>query len=755
MHSQLVIPEDQIPNWIRSANRGLDWGGIIVVIAALIVSLPYWSGGMLTPENDSIHLAFRAHDTTISLLEGVLYPRWSPHAVYGYGAPILHFSPPLASYSTALLTLLFTDSVAVSVGVLMSAALVLGGTATYAYILQHLGARAAFVGALAFLLSPAFSWLLPYHLGDVPTMLATGLLPVFIWALDRTLRETSALDLPLLACVFALLLLCDPTLCTPLALVFGVGACALRFSSVRRLWPHLLIALLCGGALSAFYWLPAALEADAVTWQQFPTSQAPLIHWSNLFTPFITPDPIAATPPSQLTAGLAIVGLGCCALVTQLTTRRIQPFGLVWGGMALGAAASVILLQTASLAAAFAWCAALSGAALLPALGTPRRQRYGYILALVGIAAAYTPVYLAFQRQPLSVVLSEQGQLLFELRGYGIAGVPTGVSIPSRVPLANGPNSSLLTAYTRGLPDRLTLLNGTPDKAVLLRTQSHSSTYTIASASPLNAQYTVNPFVGWQASLDARPIDLLPNQENTGYLFSLPPTRGSELLIYFGTTPTRQAGATVSLVGLGMLLLIWRWQHRRKDWHTHFPSLLAADDLRRMAVVGGSLALIAVTLSSNRFLPAIRPAPGVGLIGSAALNYSSSSSLQLLAYQMNTEQPDLLNVVLHWRVSRPLSDLLFISSSLVSITGEVVTSSEAMPLTRIPTSAWQTHHYYTTTLQLDLALVPSSRRYTLMLRVFPCAAHGTNCATSRALTFFDQRGTRLGTQLTLPQILTR
>lgn len=755
MRSQLVIPEDQIPNWIRSANRGLDWGGVIIAVVALLVSVPYWSSGFITPENNSIHLAFRAHDTIRGLLEGALYPRWSPHAIYGYGAPILHFAPPLASYSTALLTLVFTDRIVTSIGLLMSIALVLGGTATYAYILQYLEARAAFVGALAFILSPALSWLLPYHLGDLPTLLAAGLLPVFIWALDRALRFTSALDLPLVASMFTLLLLCDPHLYAPLALALGVGACALRLKALRQLWPKLLIALLIGAGLSAFYWLPAALEADTVNWQQLPFSPAAAFHLPALIAPFHTPDPAAATPPTQPTIGIALVVLMGAAVGLQLLTRQLQPFSLVWGIAAVGVAIGLITLQLPTLSAALAWCAALSGAVFFSALRTDWARRVTFIAALVGVVAAYVPVFLAFQRETPPFPFNEQGQLQFELRGYGIAGSPSGASIPSQLSLMTPPNTALLTAYARGLPDRLTLLNGTPDKAVLLRAQTQASIYTIASASPLNAQYTVNPFLGWQATLDAAPIELTPLNDGAGYVFSLPPTRGSELHVRLGTTPARQAGGLISLIGLAALILLWRWQHRRKEWQMTFPPLLAPDDLRRMVAAAATLIIVLAALLSGRFAPPPAPMPGVGLTNSIPLPYASSSPLQLIAYDVGDQWADGLTVTMHWRTSRPLNDLFFVRSSLISTTGEVVIESTPVPLSRIPTTVWRTDRYYTTHLWIDAASVPVNGRYTLTLRVFPCAMHGMVCATNRVLTFFDERGASLGTQLTLPRILTR
>ncbi|PMB48292.1 hypothetical protein CEN41_01800 [Fischerella thermalis CCMEE 5330] len=534
-----------------------------------------------------------------------------------------------------------------------------------------------------------------------------------------------------------------------------MGVCALRRRAAWQLWPKLLLALLIGVGLSASYWLPAALEAETVNWQRLPVSPTAAFQAPALVAPFHTPDPAAAIPSTQPTVGIALTVLMGAAVGLQLFTRRLQLFGLVWSVAASAVAVGMLMLQLPSLSAALGWCMALAGVSFFAALPTNWARRVIFIAALVGVVTAYVPVFLAFQREAPPFPFNEQGQLQFELRGYGIAGSPSGASIPSQLSLMTPPSPALLTAYTRGLPDRLTLLNGTPDKAVLLRAQSEASIYTIASASPLNAQFTVNPFIGWQAALDAAPLELIPLSDATGYTLSLPPTRGSELRVRLGTTPARQAGGLIGLTALAGLILLWRWQHRRKDWQATFPPLLAPDDLRRMAAAAVTLTIAFIALLSGRFVSPPSPMPGVGLTSSTPLSYVSSSPLQLIAYDVSDQRADKLTATLHWRTSRPLTDLLFISSSLISTNGEVVAESAPVPLSRIPTPAWRTDRYYTTYLSIDAASVPANGRYTLTLRVFPCPAHGTNCATNRALTFFDERGASLGTQITLPRILTR
>lgn len=754
MSHQPVIPEEDLPTWIRSAHRGIDWGGVIVLLLALLVSSLYWQTGLITLENNSIHGAFRAYDITVGLREGVLYPRWSAHAVYGFGAPILHFAPPLMAYLAALLTWLFTDHILTSLSALMTLALVTGSTATYAFALQHVGARAALVAALSYLLSPAFVWLLPYQLGDLDAALAVGLLPLFIWSLDRALRRTSPLDLPLLSVAFALLLLSHPTHLALVALFLGTVVCCLRWNAARSLWLRLLTSLLIGLALSAIYGLPAALEAGAVQWQTLPTATWPPITLMNLLLPFSPADPAAGNPAPIYSLGSGVVLLIIGNAVWRTLRRCWQRFDTAWAFACLALGAGAVLFNCPVLVPPAAWCGALAGAGFVSSFPREHTQQMALAAALVVITATFLPVYLTFQRPTNAVDFDFQAQLQYELRGYGVAGVLSQQPVPSNLPLAAPPNLPLLAAYNRALPDRLTLLTGTPDKIVLMRAQHQASLYTVASASPLSAVYTVAPFIGWQATLNNMPLTLSLSSDSNAYLLDIPPIRAGELRIRFGSTPYRDAGGLVSILGLVALGLWWRSQHRRKDWQMHFPRLLTSTDVRVVAVVAVVLGILASAWLSGRFLPSPQPSSWSGLANSTMLTYPSNSSLQLIGYHLDNVLHQPMMVKLHWRATRPIDEAYALTAALISTTGERVFESSVIPLAHLPTTSWRVDRYYTTHLLLRLPDLPRGR-YTLTLRVFPCRGRGLVCTTARALTFFDERGVHLGTQLTLPRILTQ
>lgn len=755
MQRPLVIPEEAIPDWIRSANRGVDWGGIIVLGLALLLGSIYWQSGLITLENDSIHTAFRAHDVVTSLREGVLYPRWSPHAIYGLGAPILHFTPPLTAYLTATIKLLFTEHVVTSVTLLMTLALAVGSTATYAFVLQHVGGRAAFVAATTYLLSPAVIWLLPYQFGWLDTFFAASLLPLLAWALDRALRLTSPFDLSLLSLVLAAILLSDPHHYGPIVAIVGIAVCALRPQAARRMWLQLMASFIVGLAMSAVFWLPALLEADATRWQTLPSEKLPSVTFLSLFLPFTPTDPLSGNSLPRYSLGTGLVVLVTGAIVSTVVRRRWQRFEVVTIAAFAGICAAAVWWNQPRWLPTAAWFGSLMGACVVVGISADRVQRQAFIGAIITLAAAFLPVYLSFQRLADDISVDYQAQLQYELRGYGVAGVPMGQPVPSNHLLTALPNQMLVTAYNRAFPDRLSLLVGTPDKVALLRAQSHGSLYTVASASALQASYAVTPFLGWQANFGPIPIPLQANAEMSSYQMTIPPTRGSELHIFFGMTPYRVVGSLLSALGGIAALLLYRSQQRRKDWHASFPPLLSHADLKLLAAAGLTIILAVNVLMSGRFIPPPLPMPGTAFSGSTLLTYVSNSPLQLIGYRVDTPFYDLLSVTLHWRTTRPLSDNLYLTATLVSTAGDTVFDSPVTPLSRMPTSAWRADRYYTTHLALTLPPHVTSGRYTLTLRVFPCVGRGMNCFTGRALSFFDERGASLGMQFTLPRILTR
>ncbi|MFN8565114.1 MAG: hypothetical protein U0703_26605 [Anaerolineae bacterium] len=97
MEHNAALPQfkrQDLPMWMQQAMRGTDWGVLIVLGFCLLLGWSFALQPGLPRTNASEHYVFRAADATQAFSEGRLYPRWSPYALGGYGAPIPSYYPP-------------------------------------------------------------------------------------------------------------------------------------------------------------------------------------------------------------------------------------------------------------------------------------------------------------------------------------------------------------------------------------------------------------------------------------------------------------------------------------------------------------------------------------------------------------------------------------------------------------------------------------------------------------------------------------
>ena len=108
MSNLIEIPPEHLPDWMRQARRGIDWGMLLILAFGLTIAMPFITQGDLPHTNASENYVYRAADYATALLEGRLYPRWSANVFGGYGAPIPHYFPPAPGYTAAAIQVLFT-----------------------------------------------------------------------------------------------------------------------------------------------------------------------------------------------------------------------------------------------------------------------------------------------------------------------------------------------------------------------------------------------------------------------------------------------------------------------------------------------------------------------------------------------------------------------------------------------------------------------------------------------------------------------
>ncbi len=332
----------------------------LLALLALPALWPFTHLG-LPRTNDNLPHLYRVVELDRLVREGVLFPRWAPDLVHGYGYPVFNFFPYLGHYLAEIFHLLglnfLTAFKAASVLVLLC-------TAWFAFRLgrEYFGEAAGLVTGTAYLYSPFI--LYDTHIrGSLPELLALALLPLALLYLRQAAhgsrRAVVWAGASLAACLFSHH---GVTLqAMPFLVLYGLFEYTLgkRFSHwrsgrLRRIWDLscLILPFVIALLLSAFFWLPALVEARYVQTERGTLNSA-MIYTNQFFSsgeflalPRLPVDPDLLNPPvrhslPQAALVLSMIGL----IVLFLRPRSAAPLlpSLVFFAVAALLATSLML----------------------------------------------------------------------------------------------------------------------------------------------------------------------------------------------------------------------------------------------------------------------------------------------------------------------------------------------------------------------------------------------------------------------------
>jgi hypothetical protein len=258
---------------------------VYLLLSLLIAVAAAWPAiaepGLLNTRGggDSPFLLQRLHQLTAALLDGHFPVRWMPDANYGYGYPFYNYYAPLSIYIAAFFRLIgFAFVRAIQLAQL--AGFLAAGYAMFVLGRRWLGTpQAGFLASAAYTLAP-FHLVNVYVRGDsLAEFWAMAFYPLALLAADNICRQAQVTAWPLaprplvgaavaLGLVFAALILShniSALIFTPFLLLYlGLGLLPGKGQSP---WPRVIryfgavsAGLALGGALAAWFWLPALGE---------------------------------------------------------------------------------------------------------------------------------------------------------------------------------------------------------------------------------------------------------------------------------------------------------------------------------------------------------------------------------------------------------------------------------------------------------------------------------------------------------------
>lgn len=759
-----TLPYD-LPDWMRQARQGVDWGLLLVVAFSLLAAWPFLINRNLPQTNGSEQVIYQTANTAASILEGRFYPRWSPYVLGELGAPIPSFYPPGPAYLAALIQVLLTNDPISAVRITYVLAICTIGIAVYALMLRRVNATAGILAAVLAVYSPYLAITAPHVLGDLTAITITALIAALLWALDRLLITRHPLDLVTTTLLFAGLILTNP-LAAIAGAAFGLGyATWLRQTTqIRFRVDAVWIPLLLGVGATSFYWIPALLEQDAITWVTPDVQAQPLeFDLANLLMPLRLIDPDILRPEPQLTIGpvhtlMAVGGLAGTAISRRW--RSIQTFFLLSGLAGIGLTFSLLRGESWSTGLlSLSWSVVGSALPHIISRPAPAHRRLVLPILLIIIWITGAPVWFVPEPRNSITTFDAQAQKQHERQGFGVSVLAPGQPIPISVPPHSLPLQSIIQQTESGQTNKLLPDSTNQSYPVsLLEDSTHTDRFQVRDLDRA-IQLTVLTayFPGWFARLDAQPIPLWRDEQTGLIRVEVPNLLGhfGELQITLGTTPVRSGSWIIawSTIGILVLLVLRRKRKERKRLFNELR-LLPMEEVRLVALPLVSFVLVTLLFATGMATIPLRTAPGSEFASAYPITYRTESGLTLTGFRLSSQQQRpgaTFELDLFWQTQRFLLENYRVRVVLVNNKDGSRWSETALRHPGYyPTRRWNTtqsviDHY---TVSLPTTITPGN--YQIQVEAVACQ---NECTRLTPLNFFTPAGRAAGFALTLPTLV--
>ncbi|MCY4070069.1 MAG: 6-pyruvoyl-tetrahydropterin synthase-related protein [Chloroflexi bacterium] len=677
-----------------------------------------------------------------------LWPRYSSGLVYGYGAPLFNYFPPLSYFPSVWLHELgfsFVD------GWLLSMVIYTLLAALGIFLLGRLWTASdlgAWMAALAYIYAP-FILFDSLTRGSSSEMAALAALPIVMFGFTRLAWYGRRRELVLSLASFALFIPLH-TLIT----LHGTALLALyclflvwRERERRAVFVRLTLAGLLGLLLTAFYWLPALLEADAIKLgsiseqlghidvKQHLRPLSEIIAWPH------TADPTQQNQAIPISLGWPQLILSVIGLLLSLRSafRPYRPLMLLIWIIALilvfmNTPHSALLWETIPLIGftQFPWrllglastLLALTsgiGAFMIASALPPGKSRAFMVgsIAVIMLLYALPWTYRAYHDDLEADDIRDVQR--FERDGGQLALSSYAEYLPVNTAAGQLDPGRLTERFSRA--DAVPRLM--PSQALEIVSEQWAGTRASLRLVSAEAQTLLFDWLylpGWRADIDGRAVEVFPSSP-AGLVALDAPGGEFDLRLSMGATTVQSIAHALSGLGaIGALALLAAW--------TYLPSRSAPETVNSafdtrlvlgFAAIGMCVLLFKLLVTNpndsmfktNRF--------GDNVDQPELANFGNR--IDLLAAELPLDEIDqpTLTIELYWRLHEaPLSQDYASIVRMRTPQGHVVAESSSFSPGGLATSNWLTNAYVkdVITLEIPLFTPPLDEAYSLEVALF-------------------------------------
>jgi hypothetical protein len=711
-----------------------DWALPVVIVLALVAGSPFILRPGLPRETDAELHVYRAAELRYALGEGAIYTRWAPNFYYGYGYPIFNYYAPLGYYLANLAALAPGAGIVGGVRIVFVLGFLLAGVGAYLLGRELLGPESGVITAACYLLAPYVLFVDPHARGNLAEHLALCLLPAVFYSYHRVLNGrgrrmafgAAALGMAALVLAHNLMGLVSAALVCAYVLWQGIAG---RRPAVG--WGAL--ALVFAACVSAFFWVPALAERQAVKLEVIGPGHFDFhehfLSLGELLAASMRLDLGSAAPRFWLNLGVGQWVLGLLGTAAALYCRKRRPdmlffvlTGVGLGILMLPASTPVWELVPGMEYLQFPWrllgpaslMLAVAAGGAVQALADRRWRLLGSAAALLALLLLALPLLYPPEwdaefggTRPVDYLEWERGSL-------ALGTTSTGDYVPVTAALEPvGPEPSLIESYSSPGPvdklDRSRLPEGAAAEVI-----EHG---------PLHDQFLVNSpdgvtlrvytfhFPGWNAYVDDEEVQIEVTDPE-GFISLWVPPGEHEVAVAFEDTPVRKGGWLLSAAGaVGLACLVLAMPRLRGRAEPCVPRRL--DRAPALVAIGAILVFTAVkvgVIDQHDWLR-YRSAPGEARPAEHSVSAVFGGEIELLGYDLPGSQVhagDALSVILYWRA---LTDVGRNYQSFVHMTprpqagaalGSPTAQDDHLNPGGYPTDRWGTELYVWDEYELDL-----------------------------------------------------